>query len=163
MEICLIVAADENNAIGLNNNLLCHLPNDLKFFKQTTMGAPVIMGRKTFESIGKPLPGRKNIVLSKTLNSLGGCQVYHDLETSLKELAATSTDRCFIIGGDSIYKIALPLCQIVYLTRIHYQFEADAFFPKLEPEQWQLESEEHHKADEKNKYDYTFQKYIRIN
>lgn len=163
MNICLIVAADENNGIGKNNNLLCYLPNDLKFFKQTTLGAPVVMGRKTYESIGKPLPGRRNIVLSKTLKSIDGCEVFNDLETALKVLASTTTEKCFIIGGDSIYQLALPLAQIVYLTRIHHKFEADAFFPKLEESQWQLEGEVHHKADEKNKYDYSFQKYIRLN
>jgi dihydrofolate reductase len=162
MNICLIVAADENNGIGKNNNLLCYLPNDLKFFKQTTLGAPVVMGRKTYESIGKPLPGRRNIVLSKTLKSLDGCEVFNDLETALMVLASTTNEKCFIIGGDSIYKIALPIAQIVYLTRIHHKFDADAFFPKLEESQWQLESEEHHEADEKNKYDYSFQKYIRV-
>jgi dihydrofolate reductase len=162
MNICLIVAADENNGIGKNNNLLCYLPNDLKFFKQTTLGAPVLMGRKTYESIGKPLPGRRNIVLSKTLKSLDGCEVFNDLETALMVLASTTNEKCFIIGGDSIYKIALPIAQIVYLTRIHHKFDADAFFPKLEESQWQLESEEHHEADEKNKYDYSFQKYIRV-
>jgi dihydrofolate reductase len=162
MNICLIVAADENNGIGKNNNLLCYLPNDLKFFKQTTLGAPVVMGRKTYESIGKPLPGRRNIVLSKTLKSLDGCEVFNDLETALMVLASTTNEKCFIIGGDSVYKIALPIAQIVYLTRIHHKFDADAFFPKLEESQWQLESEEHHEADEKNKYDYSFQKYIRV-
>jgi len=162
MNICLIVAADENNGIGKNNNLLCYLPNDLKFFKHTTLGAPVVMGRKTYESIGKPLPGRRNIVLSKTLKSLDGCEVFNDLETALMVLASTTNEKCFIIGGDSIYKIALPIAQIVYLTRIHHKFDADAFFPKLEESQWQLESEEHHEADEKNKYDYSFQKYIRV-
>jgi dihydrofolate reductase len=162
MNICLIVAADENNGIGKNNNLLCYLPNDLKFFKQTTLGAPVVMGRKTYESIGKPLPGRRNIVLSKTLKSLDGCEVFNDLETALMVLASTTNEKCFIIGGDSIYKIALPIAQIVYLTRIHHKFDADAFFTKLEESQWQLESEEHHEADEKNKYDYSFQKYIRV-
>jgi dihydrofolate reductase len=162
MNICLIVAADENNGIGKNNNLLCYLPNDLKFFKQTTLGTPVVMGRKTYESIGKPLPGRRNIVLSKTLKSLDGCEVFNDLETALMVLASTTNEKCFIIGGDSIYKIALPIAQIVYLTRIHHKFDADAFFPKLEESQWQLESEEHHEADEKNKYDYSFQKYIRV-
>jgi dihydrofolate reductase len=162
MNICLIVAADENNGIGKNNNLLCYLPNDLKFFKQTTLGAPVLMGRKTYESIGKPLPGRRNIVLSKTLKSLDGCEVFNDLETALMVLASTTNEKCFIIGGDSVYKIALPIAQIVYLTRIHHKFDADAFFPKLEESQWQLESEEHHEADEKNKYDYSFQKYIRV-
>jgi dihydrofolate reductase len=162
MNICLIVAADENNGIGKNNNLLCYLPNDLKFFKQTTLGTPVVMGRKTYESIGKPLPGRRNIVLSKTLKSLDGCEVFNDLETALMVLASTTNEKCFIIGGDSVYKIALPIAQIVYLTRIHHKFDADAFFPKLEESQWQLESEEHHEADEKNKYDYSFQKYIRV-
>jgi dihydrofolate reductase len=126
------------------------------------LGAPVVMGRKTYESIGKPLPGRRNIVLSKTLKSLDGCEVFNDLETALMVLASTTNEKCFIIGGDSIYKIALPIAQIVYLTRIHHKFDADAFFPKLEESQWQLESEEHHEADEKNKYDYSFQKYIRV-
>ncbi|MBU3662933.1 MAG: dihydrofolate reductase [Bacteroidetes bacterium] len=162
MKICLIVAADEYNGIGKNNNLLCYLPNDLKFFKQTTIGAPVVMGRKTYESIGKPLPGRRNIVLSKTLKGIEGCEIFNDLETALMVLASTTNEKCFIIGGDSIYKIALPIAQIVYLTRIHHKFEADAFFPKLEKSQWQLESEEHHEADEKNKYAYSFQKYNRL-
>ncbi len=159
MNIAMIVAADLENGIGKNNALLCHLPNDLKFFKQTTSGYPILMGRKTFDSIGKALPNRRNVVISKTLNSLAGCEVYASIELALEALA--QEPKVFIIGGDSIYKQALSYTNEVILTRIHHRFEADAFFPELPEQEWELVFNAAHEADEKHLYDYSFQLYRR--
>jgi dihydrofolate reductase len=159
MKLSIIVAADEQNGIGKNNALLCHLPNDLKFFKKTTSGFPIVMGRKTFESIGKALPNRRNVVISRTLTELEGCEVYASIGLALEALKEEA--QVFIIGGDSIYQQVLPLVQEVILTRIHHTFEADAFFPALTPDNWMLKFNASHEADEKHAHDYSFQLYVR--
>lgn len=156
----MIVAADEANGIGYQNQLLAHLPADLKYFKATTMGCPIIMGRKTFESIGKPLPGRRNLVLSRRGIEIPGVEVFASLQDAL--MAVEMEEKVFIIGGDSIYKQALPITQKLYLTRIHHKFVADAFFPELKLTEWKMIHTEHHKADEKNAFSFSFETYTRI-
>jgi dihydrofolate reductase len=158
MKISLIVAVDAQNGIGKNNQLPWHLPADLKHFKTLTTGHSIIMGRKTFDSIGKALPNRRNIVISRQLKADNeGVETVRSLEQALQLCAAE--DEIFIIGGAQIFKLALPLADTLYLTVIHHNFEADTFFPEIGGVDW-IELESHtHLPDEKNKYSYTFIKY----
>jgi dihydrofolate reductase len=156
MKISMIVAADEQKGIGLNNELLCHLPADLKYFKSLTTGHAILMGRKTFDSIGKPLPNRTNIIISRNISTIEGCHVFNSIEAGIEFAKNLNETELFIIGGDSIYKQSLSFTSAVYLTRIQNTFNADAFFPSLEND-WQLTNEEKHLADEKNKFDFSFQ------
>jgi dihydrofolate reductase len=159
MIIAAIVATDLNNAIGKNNQLLWHLPADLKFFKTTTMGCPIIMGRKTYESIGRLLPGRKNMIITRNLDfKLGGAEVYNSLDAAIKNC---TEEKVFIIGGAEIYHLAMPLLTELYLTKVKHQFDADTHFPEIKTNQFELVWEECHEADEKNKFDYCFQKWLR--
>ena len=158
MVIAAIVATDLNNGIGKNNELLCHLPADLKFFKATTMGLPIIMGRKTYESIGRLLPGRKNIIITRSPDyKLEGAEIYHSIEAAI---ASCNDEKVFIIGGAEIFKQTLPFISEVYRTLIRHNFDADAFFPEISAE-FKMTWEECHSADEKNKYDFCFQKWER--
>jgi len=160
MIISLIVAASENNAIGKNNQLLWHLPNDLRFFKNTTWGMPVIMGRKTFESVNKPLPGRINIVITRQADwKATGVTVARDLQDALKKAADTNCKEAFVIGGGEIYKWALSITDIIYITRVHVQLEGDTFFPVINETNWELETTQDFPADEKHIYAYSFQKW----
>lgn len=162
MNIALVVAAAENNAIGNNNQLLWRLPNDMKFFKNTTWGMPVIMGRKTFESLGKPLAGRTNIVITRQENwSVPGVQVVKDLEDAIAASADTDAKEAYVIGGGEIYALALPLAQRIYLTRVHATLEGDTYFPAFERSQWELLSNLDFPADEKHAYAYSFQVWAR--
>ncbi|PTX18776.1 dihydrofolate reductase [Pontibacter mucosus] len=155
--LAIIVAAAENNVIGKDNDLIWHLPADLKHFKSLTMGHPMIMGRKTFEAIGKPLPGRTSIIITSQKNyQAEGCVVVHSLEEAIAKGKGLDTEQVSIIGGANVYKQALPLADIVYLTRVHASFEGDAYFPELPDDAWQVVEQEHHEPDEKNKYSYTF-------
>lgn len=161
--LAIIVAADENNAIGKDNNLLCHLPNDLKYFKSVTEGYPVIMGRKTFESLPKgALPNRRNIVITRNSElQYERCEMCSSIEEAL--LLCKNEEKVFIIGGGSVYNESMPIADELYLTRIHHQFEGtDTFFPAVESGVWQEVWSEAHQADEKNKYDYTFIKFLKI-
>lgn len=159
--LSLIVAVDQNNLIGNNNQLPWHLPADLKYFKATTMGYPIIMGRKTFESIGKPLPGRRNLIVTRnTSYKAAGCEVYYDLVSAVTR--CVSKKECFVIGGAELFTMALPYSKKLYMTKVHHSFEGDTHFPEIKPNEWQLVSETHHKADEVNKYDYSFLIYSRI-
>lgn len=161
MLISLIVATDENNAIGNQNQLLCHLPADLKYFKQTTSGHHIVMGRKTYESIGRPLPNRVNIVLSSNPElTLDGCVVLPSILEAVDTAQHAGEPELFITGGGTIYNQSLSMAHRVYLTRIHHAFEADTYFPKL-GHAWRLTQQERHEADEKNKYAYTFEVYER--
>lgn len=158
MNIALVVAASENNVIGKNNQLLWRLPNDMKFFKNTTWGMPVIMGRNTFESLGKPLAGRTNIVITRQENwSAPGVQVVKSLDDAIAAAADTDAKESFVIGGGEIYKQAMPLAQRIYLTRVHGTFEGDTYFPVVEEQQWELLSNLDFPADEKHAYSYSFQ------
>ena len=159
----IIVAIDENNAIGKGNNLLCHLPNDLKYFKSVTQGHTVIMGRKTFESLPNgALPNRRNIVISHNRSlQIEGCEIFHTLEDAFE--ACKNEEEVFVIGGGSIYKEALPLVDKLYITLIHHMFkDADTFFPDVNTSEWKEISEQKNSADEKNKYDHSFIIYTRI-
>lgn len=158
MILSQVVAAADNNAIGKNNQLLWSLPNDTKFFKNTTWGMPVIMGRKTFESLGKPLAGRTNIVITRQHDwQPEGAFVVHDIKQAMGVAAETDAKEAFIIGGGEIYKETLPLTQRVYLTRVHATLDADAYFPPLNFADWDLLSQLDFTADEKHKYAYSFQ------
>lgn len=160
--ISLIVAAAENNAIGMSNQLLWHLPNDLKFFKNTTWGMPVIMGRKTFESVNKPLPGRFNIVITRQARwQVDGVITATDLQDALKKAAETNCKEFFIAGGGEIYKEAFRQAGKIYLTRVHETIDGDTFFPVIDESEWQLISSEDFVADEKHKYAYSFQTWLR--
>jgi dihydrofolate reductase len=155
------VAADENNGIGKNNQLLCHLPADLKYFKNLTTHHAILMGRKTFDSIGKPLPNRTNIIVSRSDLNIEGTYCFNSIDEGISFAKSQNETELFIIGGDSIYKQSMDVLNIVYLTRIHHSFEADAFFPALQEEYWQLNQNEFHAADEKNKFEFSFQTYNR--
>ena len=163
MIISSIVAADENNAIGNENQLLCYLPADLKYFKSTTTGHHIIMGRKTFESVGKPLPNRVNIVISSNPNlKLEGCTVKTSLADAIAFAEQHGETELFITGGGNVYKQSMAITDRVYLTRIHHQFKADTYYPELLPTEWKLSSAIEIKKDEKNLYDFSFLVYDRI-
>ncbi|MFD0940833.1 dihydrofolate reductase [Pedobacter boryungensis] len=154
-KISIVVAISENNAIGKDNQLLWHLPADLKHFKEITTGGTIIMGRKTYDSIGKPLPNRRNIVITrKTDLEIPGVEVVNSLQEALS--LCTQENEVYIIGGAEIYKHALTLTNRIYLTTVHQSYEADAFFPELPQNEWQEINQEYHKADEKNSVAYTF-------
>lgn len=147
MKLAIIVAAAKNGVIGNNNQLPWHLPQDLKYFKSATLGKPVIMGRKTYESIGRPLPGRTNIVVTRSADwRADGVVVVNSLEQALDQArtviaaSATPASEAMIIGGAEIYRSALPLVDKVYLTRVEVEIEGDAFFPALPAADWQLVS-----------------------
>lgn len=162
LKISLVVAVDEAHGIGKNNELLCHLPADLQHFKRLTMGKPLIMGRKTYESIGRPLPGRRNIVLSRSSFSYPGVEVVSSLEQALALIASTSSaQEVMIIGGAQVYKQALGCAHQIYLTRIHHQFDADTFFPEIDPDQWQAELMAEHPKDVAHAYAMSFYCYLR--
>ena len=158
MTISLVVAAAENNSIGKNNQLLWHLPNDLKFFKNTTWGMPVIMGRKTFEAVNKPLPGRFNIVITRQSDwQADGVIVAADLEDALQKAAETNCKEIFIIGGGEIYLQAFDKAQKIYLTRVHANIEGDTFFPVIDESKWVLTTNQDFGTDEKHAFAYSFQ------
>jgi dihydrofolate reductase len=161
--ISIIVAASTNNAIGKNNQLLWHLPTDLKFFKNTTWAMPVIMGRKTFESVNKPLPGRFNIVVTRQGNwKADGVIIATDLQNALVKAAETNCKEVFIIGGGEIYKQAIDFINEIYLTRVHTVIEdADTFFDTIDANTWQLVSTQDFVSDDKHKYAYSFEKWER--
>lgn len=158
MIISLVVAAAENNAIGKNNQLLWHLPNDLKFFKNTTWGMPVIMGRKTFEAVNKPLPGRFNIVITRQKDwNAEGVIAATDLSDALKKAAETNCKEVFIIGGGEIYKQGTGIADRIYMTRVHASLEGDTFFPAIDESKWTQTTNQDFAADEKHAFAYSFQ------
>lgn len=156
--ITIIAAVGRNRALGKDNDLIWHLPADLRRFKSLTRGHHVIMGRKTFESLGKPLPKRTNIVVSRNPHYRAeGCIVVTSLEKAL-EIAQTDP-KPFILGGAEIYKQALSVADLMDLTFVHEDFEADAFFPEFDPGEWEMTSREDFHKDEENVYDYSFVQY----
>ncbi len=158
--LSLIVAMDNNRLIGNKNELPWHLPADLAFFKRTTMGKPIVMGRKTFESIGKPLPGRRNIVITRDPNfSAAGCEVADSIEAALS--LTGGDDEVMLIGGASLYQQTLDLATQLYITRIHHSFEGDTWFPEINLGEWIEEYREDFAADHANQYAYSFIKYVR--
>lgn len=155
MVISIIVAVAENNVIGDNNSLIWHIPNDLKRFKTITMGHAVIMGRKTFESIGKPLKGRKNLIITRQKNyHAEGCQVVFSLEEALGLLK--NEKEVFIIGGGEIYRNAFSIANKIYLTKVHKKFNGNTLFPEIPMEQWDVVHEEFITDDDKVSFSYSF-------
>ena len=155
MKISLIVAMSENRAIGLSGQLIWHLPNDLKHFKAITMGKPIVMGRTTYESIGKPLPGRTNIVLTHQRDyQAPGCIVLHDKASVLS--FCQEYDEVMIIGGARIYELFLPDVTRIYLTAVHAVCEGDTYFPELNTSNWEAVAREDYTQDDKHRYDFSF-------
>lgn len=163
MNINIVVAVSENQVIGKDNQLLWHLPNDMKFFKNTTWGMPVIMGRKTYESLGKPLTGRTNIVVTTNTEwSAPGTIAVNSLEAALTAAADTDAREVYVIGGGEIYRHALPVTHRVYQTRVHTLIEGDTFFPELPASEWSLHSRLDFPTDEKHAFAYSFEVWDRI-
>lgn len=161
LPVSLIVAATRNQVIGRDNQMPWHLPEDLRYFKQRTLGKPIIMGRKTWESLGRPLPGRLNIVISRQADlELEGAEVFTDLDAALQRgyqwAAQKGADEVMVIGGGQLYQEALQLAQRVYLTRIDLELEGDTFFPVLDAQHWQQIEAETHPAQEQEPA-YTFE------
>lgn len=163
MRISLIAAVAENGVIGGKNKLLWHLPDDLKRFKTLTKGHPVIMGRKTYESIGHPLPGRKNIVITHQEDlQISGCEVVSSLEKAIASAKSGRPEEIFIIGGGEIYKQAMGIADRMYLTHVHASPEGDAFFPSFDASQWKVIEEEEHPIDKDHALRFTYKTYERI-
>lgn len=161
MTISIIMAYSSNGVIGLNNALPWHLPADLKHFQQLTLHKPIIMGRKTYESIGKPLPNRTNIVVSRNINLLiPDVTVVHSLDEAFS-LYAEHTE-LMVIGGAELLQKALPIVQHLYLTEIHHEFNGDAYLPHIDWQQWREVKREAHQHDDKNPYDYSFVEWERV-
>lgn len=157
--ITLIAAAGENNELGKDNDLVWHLPDDFRRFKKLTTGHYIIMGRKTFESFPKPLPNRIHVVITRNGNfQREGITVVHSLEEALE--VSEADNQPFIIGGGEIYARSMGLADKIELTRVHGTFDADTFFPDI-PNDWKLVSEEYHPADERHKYAFTYQTFLR--
>jgi dihydrofolate reductase len=160
-ELALITAMDDNRLIGRDNALPWHLPADFAFFKRTTMGKPVIMGRKTWESIGRPLPGRRNLVVTRNTDyPAGGGEICNSIGQALER--CREAPEAFLIGGSSLYRQALEqgLARILWITHVHGQFEGDAWFPEIDPLQWKEVWREERPADEANPYPLSFVKYL---
>lgn len=155
----LIAAIDERGGLGKENQLMWHLPADFKHFKALTMGKPIIMGRKTYASIGRPLPGRLNIVLSKQSIEIPGVSVVKSIEEAF-DMTGASPER-IIIGGALIYNQTISLADCIHLTVVHHTFDADVFFPVIDKTQWILEGAEQYPCDDNNQYDMTFNSYQR--
>ena len=157
----LIAATSQNNALGKDNKIIWHLPDDFKRFKELTSGHHIIMGRKTFESFPKPLPNRTHIVITRQQNyAPEGCIVVNSIEDAF-EICPKNED-VFLIGGAEIYKLGLPFTDKIELTYINETFEADAFFPEIDFSEWKLTNEEFHAKDEKHAYDFSFQTYMKL-
>lgn len=159
MRVALVVAAAENGVIGDDNRLIWRLPDDMKRFKALTMGKPVLMGRKTFESIGKPLPGRTNIVITRNQELvISGCTIVHSLSQAIQEArrVANGADELAVIGGAEIYAQALSSADVIHLTRVHTTIAGDAVFPSLKPADWVERVVERHIADERHAYAFSF-------
>jgi len=160
MTISIVVAIAENNAIGKDNQLLWHLPADLKHFKQITTGHTIIMGRKTYASIGKPLPNRRNIVLTRTPGlQIQGVEVTGNISEALA--LCQPEEEVFVIGGAELYKSTMEITDKIYLTRVHESYAADAFFPEIDASVWRETEIEKHLPDEKNQVAYTFSTLLR--
>ncbi len=162
MVLSIIAAVAENNVIGKDNDLIWHMPADLKFFKETTSGHHIIMGRKTFQSFGKPLKNRTHIIITRNKDySYPGVQIVHSLEDALQLAKEQVTDEAFILGGAEIYRQSIDLVGRLYITEIKSEFEGDAFFPEIDKSKWLEVSRIEHEPDEKNKYPYAFVRYDR--
>jgi dihydrofolate reductase len=159
MSISFIFAMDRNRAIGVNNTLPWHLPGDLKFFKAVTMGHPILMGRKTYESIGRPLPGRRNMILTQNTEfGAEGCEVIHSVDEAVQEFR---DQELFVIGGAEIFRLFAETVDRMYITFIEHEFEADTYMSDLDLSEWTLVSSEQGERNEKNPYEYYFRIYQR--
>ncbi|WP_175991286.1 dihydrofolate reductase [Bacillus sp. Marseille-Q1617] len=159
--ISFIVAMDSKSAIGKNNELPWHLPADLAFFKRVTMGNPIVMGRKTFESIGRALPGRENVIVTRDRQYRAkDCTIIHSVE-KISEIQSSTTEEMFVIGGAEIFKEVFPIADRLYITLIEEEFGGDTFFPSFNQDEWELISKEKGPTDDKNPYDYYFLTYDR--
>lgn len=162
MKISLIAAVAQNGVIGWNNDLPWHLPDDFAFFKRKTSHHPIIMGRKSLEALGKPLPNRTNIVLTRNTEfSAAGVTVVHTLDAAIAEAKAINQTEIYVIGGAEIYKMALPIATTLYLTEIHHDFEGDAYFPPFDKSEWKEVSRRPHPADERHAVPFDFVEYER--
>ncbi|RFB16869.1 dihydrofolate reductase [Bacillus sp. HNG] len=160
--ISLLLAMDKNQLIGKDNDLPWRLPADLAYFKRVTMGHPIIMGRKTYDSIGRPLPGRENIIVTRdTSYKAEGCKVIHSIDEIVK-MSEETEQELFVIGGAEIFKEILPYSDRLYITVIDEEFEGDTYFPAFDKAEWQVISKEKGIKDEKNPYEYTFLVYEKI-
>ena len=160
--INVIVAKASNNVIGAKNELIWHLPNDLKHFKNLTSGHPIIMGRKTFESLGRPLPNRTNIVITRDKNWQGeNVAKEFSLEKAIESAKKINED-IYIIGGGNIYKQAMEFADVLYITEVHHEFEGDTYFPEIDEEIWEEVDRENFMKDEKHPYAYSYVTYKRI-
>ncbi|HEV8077324.1 MAG TPA: dihydrofolate reductase [Marinobacter sp.] len=168
MQKALIVAMAQNRVIGRDNNLPWYLPGDLKYFKQATMGKPIIMGRKTWDSIGRPLPGRMNVIITRNeeCQSPAGTTVAISLQAALKKAEAQAeldgVEEVMVIGGGQIYAEALPLVDRIYMTQVHASVEGDAYFPEINWEEWEEIGREDFSASDNNPYNYSFVVYQRL-
>ncbi|GEP51647.1 dihydrofolate reductase [Flavobacterium noncentrifugens] len=158
--IVMIAAAAENNALGKDNQLVWHLPDDFKRFKQLTTGHYIIMGRKTFESFPKPLPNRTHVVITRQKGyHPAGCLVADSIGSAIA--LVPKNEDAFVIGGGEIYKLAMPFADKIELTRVHASFEADAFFPEINSMEWKLATDTYHPKDEKHQFDFTYETFLK--
>lgn len=158
--IIMIAAVAQNNALGKDNDLVWHLPNDFKRFKTLTTGHHIVMGRKTFESFPKPLPNRTHIVISRQKDyHPEGCTVVHSISEALA--ICPKDEDTFIIGGGEIYNLAMPFADKLEITKVHHEFDADAYFPSINPEDWELTSSDLQAKDDKHDYEYTYQTFYK--
>lgn len=163
MHISLVAAASENNVIGDENEIPWHLPDDMKFFREITEGKPIVMGRKTFESIGRPLPKRHNIIISRQHDyDAPGCDVVSSLEEALELAEEDHSDEICVIGGGQIYKQAMELADRIYLTRVHATVDGDTFFPEIHEEDWEEVHREEHPKDSQHDYAFTIIHYEKL-
>ena len=159
--IIMIAAVAENNALGKNNELVWHLPNDFKRFKSLTTGHHIIMGRKTFESFPKPLPNRTHVIITRRKDyNPEGCIVVDSIEKALAVCPENETS--FIIGGGEIYNLALPFADQLEITKVHHRFEADAFFPEINSADWKEIQTEFNPIDDKHQFAYTYQTFVKV-
>lgn len=162
MEKCIIVAIADNNAIGRDNALLWHISEDMRFFRHQTVGCPVIMGRKTYESIGRPLPKRVNILISRNFSTADEVAVVGSLEAAYEVAEATNLERCYVIGGGQIYAQALDGADRLVVTHVHTVIEeADTFFPPIDPHVWEVSERSEMFHDEESGFDFEFVQYVR--
>ena len=162
MQKNIIVAISDNNAIGKDNALLWHISDDLKFFRRQTLGWPVIMGRKTFESIGRALPGRVNIVMSRNFNTGEDVAVTGSLDEAFKVAESTNLEKCYVMGGGQIYNLALSQADRLVVTHVHTVIEdADTFFPPIDPTVWEVSQRSELLTDEETGYTFEFVEYLR--
>jgi dihydrofolate reductase len=166
ISVAIIVAMGENQVIGIDNQLPWHIPEDLKYFKSTTMGKPIVMGRKTFDSIGRPLPGRTNIVVTRNQHyAAEGVRVAHSVDQALAmaqlEAQASGVSEVMVIGGAQLYADCLPIADRLYITKVHASVEGDAFFPNLNWDDWQELDRKDFTANDSNIYNYSFMTIVR--